>query len=152
MLARLAAVLNEIPDLECSENVPLSRLTRFAIGGPARILADASSEAALIAALEVVGGSPHALIGGGSNLVADDRGFPGVVLRYTAKDIGIDGPVVRVAAGAVLQDLVDATIAAGLEGLHTMTGIPGWAGGAIYGNAERFHRNAGHHVGLRMLG
>ena len=44
----------------------------------------------------------------------------------------------RVAAGAVLQDLVDATIAAGLEGLHTMTGIPGWVGGAIYGNAGAY--------------
>ena len=138
MVERLAAVLNEIPELECSENVPLSRLTRFAIGGPARILADASAEAALIAALEVVHGSPHALIGGGSNLVADDRGFPGVVLRYTAKQIEIDGSVVRVAAGAVLQDLVNATIAAGLEGLHTMTGIPGWVGGAVYGNAGAY--------------
>jgi UDP-N-acetylmuramate dehydrogenase len=46
--------------------------------------------------------------------------------------------VVRAAAGAVLQDLVDATIAAGLEGLHTMTGIPGWVGGAIYGNAGAY--------------
>ncbi|MBZ5672783.1 MAG: UDP-N-acetylmuramate dehydrogenase [Acidobacteriia bacterium] len=134
LLARLGA----IPGLQSTENVPLSQLTRFAIGGPARILADASSEAALIAALEVVGGTPHALIGGGSNLVADDRGFPGVVLRYTAKNIEIDGSVVRVSAGAVLQDLVDATIAAGLEGLHTMTGIPGWVGGAIYGNAGAY--------------
>lgn len=138
MLARLAA----IDGLHCAENIPLSGVTRFAIGGPARILADASSEAALMAALEVVRSTPHALIGGGSNLVADDRGFPGVVLRYTAKKIEIDGGVVggvvRVAAGAVLQDLVDATIAAGLEGLHTMTGIPGWVGGAIYGNAGAY--------------
>jgi UDP-N-acetylmuramate dehydrogenase len=137
MLARLGS----IPELQCSENIPLSRLTRFAIGGPARILADASSEAALIGALDVVRNSPQALytlIGGGTNLVADDRGFPGVVLRYTAKNIEIDGPRVRVAAGAVLQDLVDATIAAGLEGLHTMTGIPGWVGGAIYGNAGAY--------------
>ena len=138
MLARLAA----IDGLHCTENIPLSGVTRFAIGGPARILADASSEAALIAALDVVRSTPHALIGGGSNLVADDRGFPGVVLRYTAKKIEIDGGVVggavRVAAGAVLQDLVDATIAAGLEGLHTMTGIPGWVGGAIYGNAGAY--------------
>ena len=81
---------------------------------------------------------PRALIGGGTNLVADDRGFPGVVLRYTAKTIEIDGPLVRVAAGAVLQDLVDSTIAAGLEGLHTMTGIPGWVGGAVYGNAGAY--------------
>jgi UDP-N-acetylmuramate dehydrogenase len=136
MLARLAA----IPELECSENVPLSRVTRFKIGGPARILADASSEAALIAALGLMRGANHlhALIGGGSNLVADDRGFPGVVLRYTAKNIEIDGSLVRVAAGAVLQDLVDSTIADGLEGLHTMTGIPGWVGGAVYGNAGAY--------------
>ena len=113
-------------------------MTRFAIGGPARILADASSEAALIAALDAVRDHPHALIGGGINLVADDRGFPGVVLRYTAKNIEIDGRLVKVAAGAVLQDLVDATIAAGLEGLHTMTGIPGWVGGAVYGNAGAY--------------
>ncbi len=142
ILRRLAAVLNQIPDLKCSENIPLSRLTRFAIGGPARILADASSEAALIAALEAVDSTPHALIGGGSNLVADDRGFLGAVLRYTAKSIeiegGVVGGVVRVAAGAVLQDLVDATISAGLEGLHTMTGIPGWVGGAVYGNAGAY--------------
>lgn len=134
MLARLAA----IDGLHCTENIPLSSVTRFAIGGPARILADASSETALMAALDVVRSTPHALIGGGSNLVADDRGFPGIVLRYTAKNIEIDGGVVRVAAGAVLQELVDATIAAGLEGLHTMTGIPGWVGGAIYGNAGAY--------------
>ena len=134
MLERLA----KISGLQCTENIPLSSVTRFAIGGPARILADASLEAALIAALKAVRDHPHALIGGGSNLVADDRGFPGVVLRYTANHIEIDGQVVRVAAGAILQDLVDATIAAGLEGLHTMTGIPGWVGGAIYGNAGAY--------------
>ncbi len=136
MLSRLAA----IPGLQCSEKIPLSRLTRFAIGGPARVLADASSEAALMAALEAIRGAqePHALIGGGTNLVADDHGFPGVVLRYTAKSLEIDGPRVRVAAGVVLQELVDATIAAGLQGLHTMTGIPGWVGGAVYGNAGAY--------------
>jgi len=99
-------------------------------------VADASTEHALIVAASIH--DKFALIGGGSNLVADDAGFPGVVLRYTANRIEIDGPLVRVAAGAVLQDLVDATVAAGLEGLHTMTGIPGWLGGAIYGNAGAY--------------
>jgi len=134
MLTRLAA----ISGVQCTENIPLSRVTRFAIGGPARILADASSEAALIAAWDAIRGDPRTFIGGGTNLVADDRGFPGVVLRYTANNIEIDGQVVRVSAGAILQDLVDASIAAGLEGLHTMTGIPGWVGGAIYGNAGAY--------------
>jgi UDP-N-acetylmuramate dehydrogenase len=130
MLARLAA----IPHLHFQENVPLSHYTRFAIGGPARVLADAATEAALIAACQ----EPHALIGSGSNLVADDAGFSGVVLRYTESSIEIDPPVVRVRAGALLQHLVDATIEAGLSGLHTMTGIPGWVGGAIYGNAGAY--------------
>jgi UDP-N-acetylmuramate dehydrogenase len=140
MLARLAA----IPNLQCQENVPLSRYTRFAIGGPAHLLADASSETALIAALRELRGKacPHALIGGGSNLVADDAGFAGVVLRYTENRIEVDPPVVRARAGAVLQHLVDATIEAGLRGLETMTGIPGWVGGAIYGNAGAY----GHSV------
>jgi len=129
-------LLASISGVECTENVPLSTLTRFGIGGPARILADASTEDALIAAASIH--EKVALIGGGSNLVADDAGFPGVVLRYTANRIQIDGPIVHVAAGAVLQDLVDATVAAGLEGLHTMTGIPGWVGGASYGNAGAY--------------
>jgi UDP-N-acetylmuramate dehydrogenase len=129
-------LLASISGVECTENVPLSTLTRFAIGGPARIVADASTEDALITAASTR--DQYALIGGGSNLVADYAGFPGVVLRYTARRIEIDGTIVRVAAGAVLQDLVDATVAAGLEGLHTMTGIPGWVGGAIYGNAGAY--------------
>ena len=52
------------------------------------------------------------------------------------------GDRIKVGSGAVLQDLVNASIAAGLEGLHTMTGIPGWVGGAIYGNAGAY----GHSV------
>jgi len=134
MFARLAA----IPGLVCRENAPLRNYTRFGLGGPARLLADAPKEDALRAALEAVRDKPHTLIGGGSNLVASDAGFRGVVLRYTDKSLSIEGTLVRVAAGAVLQDLVDATIAAGLEGLHTMTGIPGWVGGAIYGNAGAY--------------
>src|SRR5438046_4117461 len=98
-------LLASISGVECTENVPLSTLTRFSIGGPARILADASTEVALIAAASIHA-STHALthastsdefalIGGGSNLVADDAGFPGVVLRYTANRIEIEGPLVR---------------------------------------------------------
>src|SRR5580658_2065786 len=103
--------LASIPGLDLRENVPLSSVTRFGIGGPARWLADASTEVALIAALRSIrqgamrqAGCPCALIGGGSNLIADDSGFPGVVLRYTANRIAFEGTRVEVAAGAVLQD------------------------------------------------
>jgi len=55
--------------------------------------------------------------------------------------------VVSVAAGAVLQDLVDASVARGLKGLETMTGIPGWVGGAVYGNAGAY----GHSIQERVV-
>ncbi len=135
MLLRLHA----IQGLAISENVPLRDYTRFAIGGSARWLVDASTEAALAAAVAEIRDSavPFTLIGGGTNLIVADEGFPGVVLRYTAKHVEACGPVVRVESGAVLQALVDFSIERGLGGLETMTGIPGWVGGAIYGNAGR---------------
>jgi UDP-N-acetylmuramate dehydrogenase len=84
---------------------------------------------------------PYVVIGGGSNLVCADRGFPGVVIRYTAAEISADGTCVIVDSGAELQTLVDFTIEQGLSGVHTMTGIPGWVGGAVYGNAGAYGRS-----------
>jgi UDP-N-acetylmuramate dehydrogenase len=124
-----------VEKLVVRENVSLKELTRFGLGGPATRLADVSTPDALAAALDT---GHHTLIGGGSNLVASDEGFSGTVIRYTASELEIDGLLVRVGAGVVLQNLVDASIDAGLEGLHTMTGIPGWVGGAVYGNAGAY--------------
>jgi UDP-N-acetylmuramate dehydrogenase len=136
--------------LSILENVPLARYTRFEVGGPARILADAANEAALrevLAAIEE-SGEQYAIIGGGTNLVAGDQGYPGVVVRYTNAALEFAGDTVQVAAGAVLQDLVDASVARGLKGLETMTGIPGWVGGAVYGNAGAY----GHSIQERATG
>lgn len=148
MLSRLRA----IPHVQVSEQVPLSAHTRFAIGGPADLLIDVGAEVALpevMAALQ----DAHchaALIGGGSNLIVSDRGFPGAVVRYTASRMERSGggsdECLRVESGAVLQDLVDFTIGEGLRGLETMTGIPGWTGGAVYGNAGAY----GHSIQERI--
>ncbi len=144
MLSRLHA----IPGLEVSENVLLSGCTRFAIGGPARWLVDVSTEESLAAVIAEIrrAGIPFTLIGGGTNLIVSDDGFPGVVLRYIARGIEASGPVVRVEAGAALQSLVDFSIEHELGGLETLTGIPGWVGGAIYGNAGAY----GHSIQERV--
>jgi len=137
-----------IPGLDVREDVSLKALTRFALGGPARGLLDISTEEALTAGLARAAetGCRSALIGGGTNLIPADEGFPGLVLRYTANLIDADGSVVTVEAGALLQNLVDFTIAHGLKGLETMTGIPGWVGGAVYGNAGAY----GHSIQERI--
>jgi UDP-N-acetylmuramate dehydrogenase len=136
MISQLA----EVPGILLRRNLPLSELTRFGLGGPADWVIDASSEAAFIQAWHAAqsSGLPWTVLGGGSNLVVNDSGLRGIVLRYTARTLAADGNNVHAETGANLQDLVDLTIEHGLAGMHTMTGIPGWVGGAVYGNAGAY--------------
>jgi UDP-N-acetylmuramate dehydrogenase len=142
--ARLAG----IPNLTVSRDAPLSRYTRFGIGGPADLYAETADSEAFIAALSAARatGLDTMVIGGGTNLIVSDRGFRGIVLRYCAVSLGANGPQVIADAGAVLQDLVDFTIDRGLRGLETLAGIPGSVGAAVYGNAGAY----GHSISERV--
>jgi UDP-N-acetylmuramate dehydrogenase len=81
---------------------------------------------------------PHVVIGGGTNLIVADAGFDGIVLRFAGKKINQVGNRLSVEAGAYLQVVVDLSISLGLHGMETMTGIPGYLGGAVYGNAGAY--------------
>jgi len=143
-LYRLAA----IPSLQVSTCVPLSRYTRFGIGGPADIYAETREVEAFIAALETArtSGLDFVVIGGGTNLIVSDEGYRGVVLRFIADRLMSSGKHVVSDAGVVLQDLVDYTIDRGLKGLETLSGIPGSVGAAVYGNAGAY----GHSISERV--
>jgi UDP-N-acetylmuramate dehydrogenase len=123
--------------------VPLSLHTRFGIGGPARYFVEAAAEDAFVEALRTIheSGCPHVVIGGGTNLIVSDSGFDGFVCRFAAAGIEQNGVRLCVRAGGDLQALVDDSIARGLRGLETMTGIPGTVGGAVYGNAGAYGRS-----------
>ncbi|MCW5965247.1 MAG: UDP-N-acetylmuramate dehydrogenase [Bryobacterales bacterium] len=135
-----ATPLDSIKGLHLHARVPLSEYTRFGIGGPADLLAETNEPESFCAALCLLREQaiPHVVLGGGTNLVVADEGFPGVVLRYTADYIRHHGRQVHCAAGAELMELVNYTVDAGLEGLQTLMGIPGWVGAAIYGNAGAY--------------
>ncbi len=140
--------LSEIPLLSVSRNTPLSRYTRFGIGGPADVYAETADASSFVHALTMVREmkTPYVVIGGGTNLIVSDDGFRGVVLRYTGDTISAEGLCVRAEAGASLQTLVDFTVSHGLRGIETMTGIPGSVGAAIYGNAGAY----GHSISERV--
>ncbi|MGA3018865.1 MAG: UDP-N-acetylmuramate dehydrogenase [Bryobacteraceae bacterium] len=143
--ARLAA----IPNLTVFNQAPLSRYTRFGIGGPADLYAETGSAEAFIAALSVAraSGIPTMVIGGGTNLIVSDSGYRGIVLRYRGDRLLAANGRVSADAGASLQDLVDFAIGQGLKGLETLSGIPGSVGAAIYGNAGAY----GHSISDRVL-
>ncbi|MEJ7605215.1 MAG: UDP-N-acetylmuramate dehydrogenase [Bryobacteraceae bacterium] len=141
-------LLDKIPNLRLERNASLRNYTRFGLGGPAALLADAPDEESFLSAHRAIGesGLPMEVIGGGSNLVVADTGFDGVVLRYTENRLTRENETVVAGAGAELQSLVDFSINEGLSGLHTMTGIPGWVGGAVYGNAGAYGRQMDQNV------
>lgn len=141
---RLAA----LPGVTVMRNEPMSRHTRFGIGGPADLLVEAATAEAFTSALALAnaGGLATVVVGDGTNLIVSDAGFRGVVLRLRSADISAAGTRVTVESGARLQALVDFTVSHGLKGLETMTGIPGSVGGAIYGNAGAY----GHSIMERV--
>ena len=143
-LERLTAIRN----LSVSQNAPLSRYTRFGIGGPAALLAETEDEEALVAAAKTArdSGTAFVVIGAGTNLIVSDAGFDGMVLRFTARRMEVADAEVTAEAGAQLQHLVEFTINRGLKGLETMTGIPGSVGAAVYGNAGAYGRSISESV------
>ena len=86
----------------------LADYTTLGLGGPAKAFTDAPAEAALIDAVQAAdaAGEPVLILGGGSNLVIADEGFPGSVVHVNTRGVGY-------AAAADGQDGVDVTVAAG---------------------------------------
>jgi UDP-N-acetylmuramate dehydrogenase len=143
-----ARCLSRIERLVVSRDALLSQHTRFGIGGPASILVEAPDAASFISAFQIArsSGLDTVVIGGGTNLIVSDDGYRGLVLKLTANHISIERHKVRADAGVILQNLIDTAIDNGLQGLETMTGIPGFVGAAVYGNAGAY----GHSISERV--
>ena len=128
-------------------NQSLSLFTTFRIGGPAQYMARVTDRAQVEAALEWAERMdlPVTAIGGGSNLLVDDAGVPGLVLavRATGKAAEemveveeLDGCVrVRVPAQMPISRLGHLTAERGWSGLVWCAGLPGVVGGAVVNNA-----------------
>jgi UDP-N-acetylmuramate dehydrogenase len=133
--------------IEALRGVELSAYTTLGLGGPAQAFVPAGTEQDLIDAVRLAdrAGEPVLLIGGGSNLVISDAGFPGTVVHVSTRgityiDVG-DGVLdVTVAAGADWDHVVASTIAEGLAGLEPLSGIPGRAGATPIQNVGAYGR------------
>jgi UDP-N-acetylmuramate dehydrogenase len=120
-------------------DAPLGALTTYRVGGTARYLARADSEADLVQVSELVRreGLDTLVVGKGSNLLVADAGFDGVavVLGEGLAEIEIEGTVVHAGGATPLPVLARRTAAAGLRGLEWAVGVPGSVGGAVRMNA-----------------
>ena len=115
-------------------DVPLAELTTLELGGPSRYFVEVGKVTDAIEAVSWARreGAPVAVIGGGSNVVAADKGWEGLVLRAALRGIevepGEDAVRVMAAAGEPWDEVVEMMVEEGLAGLECLSGIPGWAG------------------------
>src|SRR5665213_1763154 len=119
------------------ENVLLAGLTTLRIGGPALWLAECESEEDVRLAIKLAQhqGLPLAVLGEGSNVLARDESFPGVVLMphilgITFEEMNGDETLLVAGAGVSWDALVRAASARGLWGVENLAGIPGTVGAA----------------------
>jgi UDP-N-acetylmuramate dehydrogenase len=137
------------------EDVRLRDHSNFKIGGPADFFFEAKSGGELRSAVQAVrdGGVPFYIIGGGFNILFDDAGFRGLILKNSAKGLALADPGLRVkaASGTLISELVDYALAEGFEGLEFMAGIPGTVGGAVSGNAGAFGQCLGDFLEEALL-
>ena len=138
----------EVGDIRVSE--PLCDHGTWCIGGPADVLVEPHSPDQLSALLKHLSGKPVpvAVIGDGSNLLFDDTGFRGVVVKIAGKmtSLEIDGTTVRALSGMSVTRMAHAVGSAGLSGIEHTVGIPGTFGGLLVMNGGSLRKNIGDNV------
>lgn len=114
----------------------LSELTTLRLGGPAGRYLETDSAEALVDAVRTAdaAGEPVLVLGGGSNVVVADEGFPGLVVRDVRRAVVLDeagacaGASLTVPAGTPWTDVVDRAVEQGWVGVEALAGIPGSTG------------------------
>ncbi|MGC2299434.1 MAG: FAD-binding protein, partial [Acidobacteriaceae bacterium] len=122
------------------EHVSLAPYTTFGIGGPARWFVEATEEASVPEAARFARehGVPLFVLGGGSNVLVSDEGFPGVVVRIAIMGIEQEADLFRAAAGENWDSFVSLAIERGYGGVECLAGIPGTVGGTPVQNVGAY--------------
>ncbi len=131
--------------MNIQENVPLAPLTTLKVGGPARYFVDATGYDDVLFTVEYARSNhmPLFILGGGSNLVVSDNGWPGLVLKMNVRGVeervGEGGKLeFELGAGENWDDFVALSVKRNCAGIETMSGIPGTVGGTPVQNVGAY--------------
>jgi len=139
----LAYNVNVMKKFNILKNEPLYKHTTFRVGGPAKYFfqcenADDIPELITWAKSQSV---PYFILGGGSNVIFNDAGFDGLVIKISADKISLADDGILAEAGAKMAEVARFACTNGLSGLEEFVSIPGTVGGAVYGNAGCFSKD-----------
>jgi len=131
--------------MEVHTNIPLKNYTTMKLGGPARFMVEVRTPEEVIAVHRnaVSKNIPIFILGGGSNVIARDEGFPGIVVRIripgfeTIAD-DINSTTIKIGAGENWDEVVKRTVEMRLSGIEAMSMIPGTSGAAPVQNVGAY--------------
>lgn len=144
------SILKNLKDLKCGkvETIKLKDYTTYKVGGKTTLISPKNVEC-LIKVLKYLkeNNIKHKILGNGSNLIFNDSGYEGVVIKLDEfNNLDIDGNIVKVEAGYSLMKLALKMCRLGYSGMEFATGIPGTIGGAVYMNAGAYKSDMGYIV------
>lgn len=138
----LASHLEQIVGDRLKFDEPLKSHTHYAVGGPAKYFVEAKTADEVVELVKTA--REHeiewVILGGGTNVLVNDLGFGGLVIKMANRSVQIDTKNMRVTAeaGALSSMVARQSADAGLSGLEWVVSLPGTIGGAVRGNAGCF--------------
>ena len=128
----------------------LARHNSWRIGGKADLLVEPENEQQVAALIRFASQHqlPLVVIGQGTNLLFDDAGVRGLVMKIGARmaEIQIDGQQIIVGGGTWVPQLARLSMRAGLTGLEHTIGIPGTLGGLVMMNGGSQRKGIGENI------
>lgn len=138
-------IYKKLAEINGEENVlinePMKAHTTFRTGGSADYFVTVFSEETLKETIELLKneGISYYIIGNGSNLLFEDSGYRGVIVRLGRCDgITVEGETITAKAGELLSKVANSALHHGLTGMEFAAGIPGTVGGAVVMNAGAY--------------
>lgn len=121
--------------MDIHTNIPLKNYLTMKIGGNARFMTEVRTreEVAEICRNAKSKNIPIFILGGGSNVIAKDTGFAGLVIRMRIPGFeviadDINSTTFKIGAGENWDSVVKRTVDMNLSGIEAMSAIPGTAG------------------------
>lgn len=133
---------NFIPQDKIRFREPMAAHTSFRIGGPVTYMVEPQNTLQLKQVLSLLKQHdiPFFILGNGSNLLVNDRGFDGVAVKIGPEmsKVSVEGNRITAGAGVLMSRVAKAALEHGLTGLEFASGIPGTLGGGIVMNAGAY--------------
>ena len=137
----ISEFVSGLGEIKQERDVLLSSLSTFKIGGPADIAVYPETSEELITAIKAAKrlGLRYTVIGNGSNILFDDKGYRGAVISTgRMRELKVKGNRITAGCGVPFTALAARAAAEGLSGLEFAYGIPGCVGGAVVMNAGAY--------------